>query len=43
MNKLGAYIFLLMMCVPGLYVFFQLVKDEYVYIKHRIKQHRDRL
>jgi hypothetical protein len=38
MNKLGAYMYLFVMCAPGLYVFVQLVKDEFTYIKHRIQR-----
>ena len=42
MNKLGVVIYLIMMSAPGLYVFVQLVKEEYTYIKHRIQRRHNK-
>lgn len=42
MNKLGAYIYILTLCAPGLYVFVQLIKDEFTYIKHKIQRRHNK-
>jgi hypothetical protein len=42
MYKLGAYIFLLSICVPGLYVFIELIKEEFTYIKHKMQRRHNK-